>query len=95
MWWNRMLPDFCTVAIGSWPLMIEHCGDTRQRRPRHNLGCRTIGWIDGYWESKPGIQTLASQLTDLAVPPHVCNSYIHTYIMNEKYVMKAMFSNVY
>jgi hypothetical protein len=26
MWCNRMLPDICVVAIGSWPLMIEHCG---------------------------------------------------------------------
>jgi hypothetical protein len=59
------------------------------------LGCSAIGWIDGYWESKPGIQTLASQLTDLAVPPQMCNSYIQPYIINEQNVMKAMFSNVY
>jgi hypothetical protein len=23
---NRMLPAFCAVATGSWPLMIEYCG---------------------------------------------------------------------
>jgi hypothetical protein len=29
MWCNRMPPDFCTVATGSWPLMTEHCGGRR------------------------------------------------------------------
>jgi hypothetical protein len=24
MWCNRMLPDFCFVAIGSWPVMKEY-----------------------------------------------------------------------
>jgi hypothetical protein len=43
---NRMLSAFCAVATGSWPLMIEPCGGRRQRRPRPDLGCSAIGWID-------------------------------------------------
>jgi hypothetical protein len=31
---NRMLPAFCSVATGSWPLMIEHCEGRRYWRPR-------------------------------------------------------------
>jgi hypothetical protein len=46
MWSNRMLPDFCDVAIGSWSLMTEHCGGRRQRMPRPDLGCSAIGWMD-------------------------------------------------
>jgi hypothetical protein len=34
------------VATGSWPLMIEHCGGRRQRRPRPDLGCSAIGWME-------------------------------------------------
>jgi hypothetical protein len=46
---NRMLPAFCAVATGSWPLMTEHCGGRRQRMPRPDLGCSAIGWVaDGY-----------------------------------------------
>jgi hypothetical protein len=27
---NRMPPAFCTVATGSWPLMIENCGGRKK-----------------------------------------------------------------
>jgi hypothetical protein len=49
---NRMLPAFCAVATGSWPLMIEHCGGRRQRRPRPDLGCSAIGWMV-FWDVAP------------------------------------------
>jgi hypothetical protein len=55
--YNRMLPDFCAVATGSWPLMIEHCRGRRQRRPRPDLGCSAIGWMEGsLCAEKPSIE---------------------------------------
>jgi hypothetical protein len=45
---DRMLQAFCAVATGSWPLMMEHCRGRRRRRPRPDLGCSAIGWMDGY-----------------------------------------------
>jgi hypothetical protein len=50
MWCNRMLLAFCAVATGSCPLMIEHCRGRRYRRPRPDLGCSAIGWMDGWME---------------------------------------------
>jgi hypothetical protein len=46
-WEDVMQQDatrFLSCTIGSWVLMIEHCGGRRKRRPMPNLGNSTTGW---------------------------------------------------